>query len=79
MKIGSHVSPKNLLEEAAVRNADAVQIFVANPQSWKAPVPRDDAEDLKASEIAIYVHAPYLINLASPNNRVRIPSRKTLA
>ena len=79
MKIGSHVSPKNLLEEAAVRNADAVQIFVANPQSWKAPVPRDDAEDLKASEIDIYVHAPYLINLASPNNRVRIPSRKTLA
>ena len=26
----------------------------------------------------IYVHAPYIINLASPNNRVRIPSRKVL-
>jgi deoxyribonuclease-4 len=79
MKIGSHVSPKDLLAEAAARKADAVQIFVANPQSWKAPVPRDDADELKASDIDIYVHAPYLINLASPNNRVRIPSRKTLA
>ncbi len=79
MRIGAHVSPQNLLEEAAARGADAVQMFVANPQSWKAPLPRDDAEELKASDIDIYVHAPYLINLASPNNRVRIPSRKTLA
>lgn len=79
MKIGAHVSPKTPLAEAATRGADAVQIFLANPQSWKAPVPRDDAEELKASDIDIYVHAPYLMNLASPNNRVRIPSRKTLA
>ena len=79
MKIGAHVSPKKPLEEAAARDAEAVQVFLANPQSWKAPVPRDDAEELKASDIDIYVHAPYLMNLASPNNRVRIPSRKTLA
>lgn len=26
----------------------------------------------------IYVHAPYRINVASPNNRIRIPSRKIL-
>ena len=26
----------------------------------------------------MYVHAPYLINVASANNRVRIPSRKIL-
>ena len=25
------------------------------------------------------MHAPYLINVASPNNRIRIPSRKILA
>ena len=79
MKIGAHVSPKKPLDEAVSRNADAVQIFLANPQSWKAPLPRDDAEALKASNIDLYVHAPYLMNLASPNNRVRIPSRKTLA
>ena len=79
MKIGAHVSPQSPLIAAAERDAEAVQIFLANPQSWKAPVPRDDAEELKASDIDIYVHSPYLMNLASPNNRVRIPSRKTLA
>jgi deoxyribonuclease-4 len=79
VKIGAHVSPKDPLAAAAERGAEAVQIFLANPQSWKAPLPRDDAEALKASDIDIYVHSPYLMNLASPNNRVRIPSRKTLA
>lgn len=79
MIIGAHVNPKNPLAEAEARGAQAVQVFLSNPQQWKAPLPRDDADELKASEIDIYVHAPYLMNLASPNNRVRIPSRKTLA
>ncbi|MFV1999710.1 MAG: deoxyribonuclease IV [Acidimicrobiia bacterium] len=79
MIIGSHVSPQNPLDEARSRGADAVQIFMSNPQQWKAPLPRDDAEALKASPIDFYVHSPYLMNVASPNNRVRIPSRKTLA
>jgi deoxyribonuclease-4 len=79
MIIGAHVSPQDPLGEAEARQADAVQIFMSNPQQWKAPVPRDDTELLKASPIEFYVHAPYLLNLASPNNRVRIPSRKALA
>jgi deoxyribonuclease IV len=76
--IGSHVSPDDPLATAEAEGADVVQIFLGNPQSWKAPKPRADAELLKASPVPIYVHAPYLINLASPNNRVRIPSRKIL-
>jgi deoxyribonuclease-4 len=79
MIIGSHVSPQDPLAEAAARNADAVQIFMSNPQQWKPPIPRDDVDELIASDIDFYVHAPYLINLASPNNRVRIPSRKMVA
>jgi deoxyribonuclease-4 len=79
MIIGSHVSPQDPLGEAEARQADAVQIFMSNPQQWKAPIPRDDTVELKASPIEFYVHAPYLLNLASPNNRVRIPSRKALA
>ena len=35
-------------------------------------------ESLRASDIGLYAHAPYLINVGSPNNRVRIPSRKIL-
>ena len=33
----------------------------------------------QAAGIPIYVHSPYLINVGSPNNRIRIPSRKILA
>ena len=68
-----------MLEEAEARSAEAIQVFLSNPQQWKPPAPRDDAAELVASNVDIYVHAPYLMNLASPNNRVRIPSRKTLA
>ena len=78
MLIGSHVSPQDPLAAAAAENADVVQIFLGNPQSWKAPKPREDAAQLKAAALPIYVHAPYLINVASANNRVRIPSRKIL-
>ena len=67
------------LAAAAERGADLVQIFLSNPQSYKAPSPRQDAETLIASGLPIYVHSPYPMNPASPNNRIRIPSRKTLA
>lgn len=78
MLIGSHVSPADPLAAAEAEGADVVQIFLGNPQSWKAPKRRDDAAELKASPVPVYVHAPYLINVASANNRVRIPSRKIL-
>lgn len=66
------------LDEALERNADVVQIFLSNPQSWKKPPPRPDAEALRSAPIPIYVHAPYLINVCADNNRVRIPSRRIL-
>ena len=78
MLIGAHTSNARPLEEAAVRNADLVQIFLSNPQSWKKPSPREDAHELRVSDLPIYVHAPYLINLCADNNRVRIPSRRIL-
>jgi deoxyribonuclease-4 len=76
--IGSHVHQDDPLAAAEADGADVVQFFLGNPQSWKKPPPRDDAEALKASSMPLYVHAPYLINVASANNRVRIPSRKIL-
>ena len=79
MIIGAHVGNADPLAEADRRNADVVQMFLSNPQSWKKPSPREDAEELRASGLPIYVHAPYLVNVGSPNNRVRIPSRKILA
>ncbi|GMQ84939.1 MAG: deoxyribonuclease IV [Acidimicrobiia bacterium] len=77
--IGAHVGSEDPLQAAAARSADTVQIFLGDPQSWKKPEPRDDADALRDGGLPIYVHAPYPMNLASGNNRVRIPSRKTLA
>lgn len=79
MLIGAHTPPGDPVAEAAERGADLVQIFLSNPQSYKKPKPREDADALIASGLPIYVHAPYIMNPASPNNRIRIPSRKTLA
>ncbi|BFU47985.1 deoxyribonuclease IV [Krasilnikovia sp. MM14-A1004] len=78
MRIGAHVDPGDPLAEAAARNADAVQFFLSDPQGWKAPAPRPDAEALLASDVAVYIHAPYIVNVATLNNRIRIPSRKLL-
>ncbi len=76
--VGAHAPSERPLAEAKTRNADLVQIFLSNPQSWKKPNSREDADELKDASIPIYVHAPYLINLCADNNRVRIPSRKIL-
>jgi deoxyribonuclease-4 len=78
-RIGIHLGRADPLAEAADRGADCVQFFLGDPQGWKVPPPGPDAGKLAASEVAVYVHAPYVINLASPNNRIRIPSRKLLA
>ncbi|MDQ3876904.1 MAG: deoxyribonuclease IV [Actinomycetota bacterium] len=78
MLIGAHVPGKAPLGEAEAVGGQCVQMFVGPPQSFKKPPPREDAEELRASKMPIYVHAPYLINVASPNNRIRIPSRKIL-
>jgi deoxyribonuclease IV len=77
--IGAHVPDEDPLAEAEAVEAECIQLFVGPPQSWKKPPSRPDAAVLKASPVPVYVHAPYLINVASPNNRIRIPSRKILA
>jgi deoxyribonuclease-4 len=78
MRIGAHVDPAAPLAEAAARGAEAVQFFLTDPQGYKSPKPREDAAALRESEVDIYIHAPYIVNVASPNNRIRIPSRKLL-
>jgi deoxyribonuclease-4 len=76
MRIGAHVDFDDPLAEAAARGAEVVQFFIGDPQDWKPPKPRADAGALRAAEIDIYIHAPYPINVATTNNRIRIPSRK---
>jgi len=56
-----------------------MQFFLTDPQGWHKSVPvREDAATLRECGIGIYIHAPYTINVATLNNRIRIPSRQML-
>ena len=76
--VGAHIWGDDPLAEAKAIGAERVQLFLSNPQGWEKPPPRDDAAELKAAELGIYVHAPYLINVCSPKPNVRFGSRKIL-
>jgi deoxyribonuclease-4 len=76
--VGAHVSPEHPLMEARELGADCVQVFLSDPQGWRKPADRGDVEELRASAVPLYVHAPYLVNVCSPRNNVRYGSRKIL-
>jgi deoxyribonuclease IV len=76
--VGAHIDGERPLDTARALGADCVQIFLSDPQGWQKPPPRDDAEELRSSEVPVYVHAPYLINVCSPRSNVRYGSRKIL-
>ncbi len=77
MRIGAHVPTRGglltAIEAAKGCGAEAVQIFISNPRGW-AP-PRITHEEADAFREAwrdsglgpLFVHAPYVVNIASPN------------
>ena len=75
LSIGAHVGQADPVSEAKARGADLVQFFLGDPQDWKAPVVPELGD---TAELDLYVHAPYIVNIASGNNKIRIPSRKIL-
>src|SRR5258708_5402578 len=82
--IGPHLHDGDPLTEATALGANAVQFFLGDPQDWRAPSlpggrqPDQIRADFEAAGVVAYIHAPYVMNVASPNNRIRIPSRKIL-
>jgi deoxyribonuclease IV len=84
MRIGAHVDQADPVTEAVVRKADLSQFFLGDPQGWKGPeiAYAGGAAALRSAAgdagIDLYVHAPYVLNVATTNNRIRIPSRKFL-
>ena len=76
--IGAHVDRVGVLDAAADLGADCMQVFLSDPGSWKKPPPHPEADEIRASPIDVYVHAPYLINVCSPKPNVRYGSRKIL-
>lgn len=77
--IGAHVDSNDPLPAAAANGAAAIQFFLTDPQAWKAPAEHPHADAIRASGLTVYIHAPYRINVATTNNRIRVPSRKLLA
>ncbi|WP_214319054.1 deoxyribonuclease IV [Nonomuraea sediminis] len=72
--IGAHVDQDDPAARAAEIGAEVVQFFLGDPQGYKGPeLPAQPVEG-----VDFYIHAPYLINVATTNNRIRIPSRKLL-
>jgi deoxyribonuclease-4 len=83
MRIGGHFHSEHPLDDAVACGARVAQFFLGDPQGWKGPViPGGDPGALRdayaAAGVDVFIHAPYVINVASANNRIRIPSRKLL-
>ena len=77
MLIGAHIglgADGDPAAEARAKDADVLQLFLGDPQSWKAPT----VTNVQTGGVPFFVHAPYVVNVASPNNKIRIPSRKIL-
>ncbi len=86
MRVGAHVRRRSggiagAVEECRLRGADAAQIFVSNPRGWAGPrVTDEEAEAFRESWTAsglgpLVAHAPYLVNIASPNKEFIAKSR----
>ncbi|MGZ4392447.1 MAG: deoxyribonuclease IV [Gaiellaceae bacterium] len=85
MLFGAHCSGgvKKALDNAIEMGADAVQLFVQSPRTWRFP--EHDPADLEAfrskrqeAGIPALVHALYLVNLAAPDDAIYSKSVDTM-
>jgi deoxyribonuclease-4 len=75
VRIGAHLRTPGGLRTAvdAARDigAEAVQLFISNPRAWSGPrleTARAFGAEWREGGIGpLFVHAPYLVNIASPN------------
>ena len=71
------------LAYAARMGAEVIQVFVTNPRAWRtSPIDLEQASALRrhveATGFPVFVHAPYLINLGSPDEWTRSSSARLL-
>ncbi|HEX6854880.1 MAG TPA: deoxyribonuclease IV [Streptosporangiaceae bacterium] len=79
--VGSHVPFTGGLAASSLRyaeavGAEAIQVFAANPRGWALPACDPAQDELLGAEASrrgwpVFVHAPYLVNLASPDPGTR--------
>jgi len=80
MRLGRHMPTHSNAVKAAelarMIGCDAIQIFASNPTGWRPPSGNDAssiafAEAARANDLdPVVIHAPYLINLASPDELI---------
>jgi deoxyribonuclease IV len=82
---GAHCSGgiKKALDNATGMGAEAVQLFVQSPRTWRFP--NHDESDLEAfrakraaSGLPVLVHSLYLVNLAAPDDAIYEKSVETM-
>jgi deoxyribonuclease-4 len=89
VRIGAHLRTKRavdaVLETATSYGADAAQLFISSPRAWAGPIISEEEGETfrsrwKESGLGpVFVHAPYLVNIASPNREFVEKSRTLLA
>ncbi len=82
--IGAHApAAKGLgtgaLRYAAAVRAEVIQVFVTNPRAWAPSPGREEQtaalrEHVEATALPVFVHAPYLVNVGSPDAELRAKS-----
>lgn len=88
MYIGAHVSSSGGVDKAIANalaiGADAVQIFGSSPRQWHVrQIPEEEIQKFQKASVSArmgptFFHAPYLINLGSPDATLREKSEKML-
>jgi deoxyribonuclease-4 len=85
MLFGAHCSGgiKKALDNGTDMGAEAVQLFVQSPRTWRFP--KHDPADLEAFRskrdelgLPVLVHALYLVNLAAPDEAIYSKSVETM-
>lgn len=85
MLFGAHCSGgiKKALDKGVEMGAEAVQLFVQSPRTWRFP--RHDAADLarfrdrrEETGLPVLVHALYLVNLSAPDEAIYGKSVETM-
>jgi deoxyribonuclease-4 len=76
VRIGAHVRTRggilSAVEAAREVGAEAFQVFASNPRAWAGPRVEPVAGEFRdrvadAGLGPVFLHAPYLVNIASPN------------
>jgi deoxyribonuclease-4 len=89
MRFGFHISIaggfSKIVERALVRSCETIQFFSRNPRGWKySPLNKKEVEEFRLSIrsstlFPVFLHMPYLPNIASPKSKFYNRSIRSIA